>query len=261
MRWLGQSGSLSTLDRPYFVGLGGRFSARASVISIVQATGPRPRAPIPSCQHGASPRPVLALEFWGASRIHRAGFRPFSGSLDRLASANHFPLQRALEPRPAVASELGPGPTLTAFAIVSLSFVPMRQPRANQPDGYVLGSYRIATAPEPKSRRLRVPIDPVQGARHNVLLCRVDRPGERFHPIRPRSRPRWRPERCLHHFVSHPPEEEGIGLVEVLDRVTMQLFVCGNRTMIAAPVQSDVNGISKRSHHVSLPRSELDWKF
>jgi hypothetical protein len=26
-------------------------------------------------------------------------------------------------------------------------------------------------------------------------------------------------------FVSHPAKEEGIGLVEVLDRVTMQVFV------------------------------------
>ena len=93
----------------------------------------------------------------------------------------------------------------------------------------------------------RVPIDPVQGARDDVLLRRVDRPGEGFHPglhpIRPRARPRRRPPRCLHHFVSHPAEEEGIGLAEVLDRVTMQVFVRGYRTMIAAPVQCDVDGI------------------
>src|SRR4029434_6907904 len=60
---------------------------------------------------------------------------------------------------------------------------------------------------------------------------------------------------CLHHFVSHPPKEEGIGLVEVLDRVTMQLFVRGNCTMIAAPVQSDVDGIPKGSHYVLLKRA------
>jgi hypothetical protein len=29
------------------------------------------------------------------------------------------------------------------------------------------------------------------------------------------------PPRSLHHFVRHPAEEEGIGLAEVLDRVTM----------------------------------------
>src|SRR5437660_1057966 len=102
--------------------------------------------------------------------------------------------------------------------------------------------------PQIPAHELRVPIDPVQGARHDVLLCRVDRPGERFHPIRPRSRPRRRPKRCLHHFVSHPAKEEGIGLVEVLDRVTMQVFVCGDCTMIAAPVQRDVDGVPKGSH-------------
>ena len=30
----------------------------------------------------------------------------------------------------------------------------MRPTRANKPDGYLLGSYRIATAPEPNSSRL-----------------------------------------------------------------------------------------------------------
>src|SRR5206468_302657 len=85
------------------------------------------------------------------------------------------------------------------------------------------------------------------------LLCRVDRPGEGFHPIRPRSRPRRRPKRCLHHFVSHPAKEEGIDLVEVLDRVTMQVFVRGNFTMIAAPVQCDVDGIPKGLHSARVP--------
>src|SRR6266481_1141839 len=103
------------------------------------------------------------------------------------------------------------------------------------------------------AHELSVPIDPVQGARHDVLLCRVDRPGEGFHPIRPRSRPRWRPKRCLHHFVSHPAKEEGIGLVEVLDCVTMQVFVRQYCAMIAAPVQCDVDGIPKGSHYASVP--------
>src|SRR5580692_4447227 len=98
------------------------------------------------------------------------------------------------------------------------------------------------------AHELRVPIDPVQRARHHVLLCRVDRPREGFHPIRPRSRPRRRPKRCLHHFVSHPAKEEGIGLVEVLDRMTMQVFVRWYYTMITAPVQCDVDGIPKGSH-------------
>src|SRR5438445_10842253 len=42
-------------------------------------------------------------------------------------------------------------------------------------------------------------------------------------------------------FVGHPAKEEGIGLVEVLDRVTMQVFVREHCTMIAAPVQCDVD--------------------
>src|SRR5450759_5938176 len=37
-----------------------------------------------------------------------------------------------------------------------------------------------------------VSIDLLQGARHDVLLCRVDRLGEGFHPIRSRSRRRRR---------------------------------------------------------------------
>src|SRR4030095_16471922 len=106
--------------------------------------------------------------------------------------------------------------------------------------------------PEIPAHELRVPIDPIQGARHDVLLCRVDRPGEGFHPIRPRSRPRRQPPRCLHHFVSHPAKEEGIGLLDVLDRMTMQVFVRGDCTMIAAPIQCDVDGIPKGSHYVLL---------
>ena len=43
-----------------------------------------------------------------------------------------------------------------------------------------------------------------------------------------------------------------IGLVEVLDRVTMQFFVRRNCTMIAAPVHCDVYRIPKGSHQVSI---------
>src|SRR5919202_981413 len=100
------------------------------------------------------------------------------------------------------------------------------------------------------AHEFRVPIDPVQGARHDVLLCRVDRPGEGFHPIghpiRLHSRSRRRSSRCLHHFVGYPAKEEGIGLCDVLGRVAMQLFVRGYCTMITTPVQCDVDGIAKR---------------
>src|SRR5688572_26846845 len=107
------------------------------------------------------------------------------------------------------------------------------------------------------THELRVPIDLIQGARHDVLLRRVDRPGERFHPlfhpIRPCSRLRRRPPCCLHHFVSHPAKEKRIGLSEVFGRVTMQLFVRDHFTMIEAPVQCDVDGIPKGSHYVRVP--------
>ncbi len=43
-----------------------------------------------------------------------------------------------------------------------------------------------------------------------------------------------------------------IRLFEILDRVTMQLFVRGDYAMIATPVQRDVDGIPKGSHDVLL---------
>src|SRR5262249_45426898 len=55
-----------------------------------------------------------------------------------------------------------------------------------------------------------------------------------------------------HHLVSHPAKEERIGLLEILGVVTMQLFVRGNRTMIAAPVQCEVDGVPKGAHSVLL---------
>src|SRR5213596_3506956 len=64
------------------------------------------------------------------------------------------------------------------------------------------------------AHELSVPVDALKGARHNVLLCCVDRPGEGFHPIGPRSPRRRAPPPCLHHFVSHAAKEEGIGLLE-----------------------------------------------
>jgi hypothetical protein len=45
----------------------------------------------------------------------------------------------------------------------------------------------------------------------------------------------------LHHFVGHPAKEERIRLVEVLDGVTMQVFVRDHCAMIVAPVQCDVD--------------------
>lgn len=42
-------------------------------------------------------------------------------------------------------------------------------------------------------------------------------------------------------------KEEGVGAVEVLDRVTTKLFVRDYAAMIAAPVQGDVDGVPKGS--------------
>jgi hypothetical protein len=49
-------------------------------------------------------------------------------------------------------------------------------------------------------------------------------------------------------------KEEGIGLGEVLGRVTVQVFVREHCTMIAASVQCDSDGIPKESHDVLLKR-------
>jgi hypothetical protein len=47
--------------------------------------------------------------------------------------------------------------------------------------------------------------------------------------------------------------EKGIGLLDVLDGVTMQFFVREYCTMITAPVQCDVDGIPKGSHYARVP--------
>ena len=70
--------------------------------------------------------------------------------------------------------------------------------------------------------------------------------------MRPRSCPRRRVERCLHHFVSHPAKEEGIGPTEVLSGISMQVFVWDDCSMIAAAVQCDVDGIPKGSHYARV---------
>ena len=52
----------------------------------------------------------------------------------------------------------------------------------------------------------------------------------------------------FHHFISYPAEKKGVGPVEVLDRVTVQLFVGDDSAVVAAPVQRDVDGIAQRPH-------------
>jgi hypothetical protein len=41
-------------------------------------------------------------------------------------------------------------------------------------------------------------------------------------------------------------------MVEILDRVTMQVFVRDDCSMVAAPVQCNVDGIPKPSHYARV---------
>ena len=108
------------------------------------------------------------------------------------------------------------------------------------------------------AHELRIPVDPLQGARYDVLPLRIDGAREGLHPLGSRSRRHGPAPSRLHHLVRHPSEKERIGLLDVLDRVTMQSGVGDHRAMIAAPVQRDVDGITKRLHGdaraLSLPR-------
>jgi hypothetical protein len=88
--------------------------------------------------------------------------------------------------------------------------------------GCLLGSYRIATTPEPNSSRLT-----------SFKSTRFDNPANNVGP--------WPAS------LGCTTKEEGIGLFEVLERVTMQVFVRDHFMMIAAPVQCDVDGIPKPS--------------
>jgi hypothetical protein len=54
-------------------------------------------------------------------------------------------------------------------------------------------------------------------------------------------------------MVGHSAKEESIGPGDVFHRVTMDVFVRDAFTMIAAPVQCDVDGIQKGSHYVRVP--------
>jgi hypothetical protein len=92
--------------------------------------------------------------------------------------------------------------------------------------------------PQIPAHELRVPIDMLKGARYNVLLCRIDCPGEGFRPIRHPLRPHsfWPPPPCFHQFVSHPAKEEGISPNDVFYRVTVDVFVRDHYAMITATV-------------------------
>ena len=56
----------------------------------------------------------------------------------------------------------------------------------------------------------------------------------------------------FHHFICHAAKEQGIRPLDVLERVTMEVFVNDPDAMIAASVQRNVDGISKGSHYVRV---------
>jgi hypothetical protein len=98
------------------------------------------------------------------------------------------------------------------------------------------------------AEELSVPIDLVQGARNNVFLGSVDGLGEGFHPSGSGAWRGWGAKGSFHHLVDDPSKQQGIGPVEILDRVTMEVLVDKTSAMIAAAVESDVDGVAQGSH-------------
>ena len=92
-------------------------------------------------------------------------------------------------------------------------------------------------------------------------LIRLSSSARAFILVDPALDPGWSPRRPRgseltdsqfdQPIVIVPAKEQSIGLDEVLDRVTVQLFVRDDCTMIAAPVQCDVDRIPKGSHHIN----------
>src|SRR5689334_11837178 len=56
----------------------------------------------------------------------------------------------------------------------------------------------------------------------------------------------------FHQFVRHATEKESIGLLEIRDGEAMNCFVGVDCTMVAAPVQRNVDRIPKWSHGVTV---------
>jgi len=62
----------------------------------------------------------------------------------------------------------------------------------------------------------------------------------------------WKPHRERQREL-HASHGQSLTRLPVLDRVTMQVFVRDECAMIAAPVQCNVDGISKGSHYARVP--------
>src|ERR671910_818261 len=151
----------------------------------------------------------------------------------------------------------------------------MRPTRANKPDGYLLGSYRIATAPEPNSSRLT-----------SFKSTRFDSPANNVGPwptslgcitnsyssINPSSASASGsftpptnsplPDCCLSCSTAAARSPRTSWAFQstwfkVLDRVTMQLFVGDRGAVITASVQGDVDGIAEGPQYVLLERDNV----
>ena len=107
------------------------------------------------------------------------------------------------------------------------------------------------------AQKFGVPVDLVEGARDDVLLCGVDRLGEGLHPVGQRGCLRRGAEGCLHHLVDDAAEEESVGAFEVFGGVAVEIFIGDAGSVIAAAVQGDVDGVAKGAHWARVLLVEL----
>lgn len=141
-------------------------------------------------------------------------------------------------------SSINPSPPAQAGAAALPRTVPCPAPLELLLDGL----------PQIPAHELRIPTNPIQGARHDIFRRPVEGPGEGLRPLR---HLRWRrAPRCFHHSAGHPAEQQSIGPGEDLGGVTMQIRARGDHTVLAASVQRDVDVISKRSHHEPVSEGE-----
>ena len=213
-RLAAQRGLVALLDRGEE---GVEVEVQHGRVGRMRATYPPPPPP-------AGPAPVSTATFVGSYRIATAP----EPSSSRLTSFRSSVLRQPREQRRPVARQPGVHDELV---LVDQSQLRQRQRELHAADEQPLARLPLELLDglaQVPAHELGVPVDPVQGARHDVLLRRVDRPGEGLRPRRA-SLPvrRRRPPRRLHHLVGHPAEEEGVGLREVLDGVAMQLLVRG----------------------------------
>ena len=129
-------------------------------------------------------------------------------------------------------------------------------PPSRTPAGSRASSRQASIAPRTRSARGPRTWDALRTRSHRSTQA-PSTPVGASHPPRTvrRPTPACRPSppaaaTLIPSFRTSPGQEKGIGLVEVLGRVTMQVFARRDRAMVAAPVQCDVDGVPKRPHCV-----------